>query len=142
MVTAAPVGTQSRWQRVRGPLLMTGGLAAATLALRARDPHRTHSWGVCPLYAATGIYCPGCGGLRAVNDITRGHIDHALHSNVLVTLAYPVGVAVLVWIVVQRWRGKPTSAAPRPWVVWTALVVALVFMVLRNTPYGTALAPV
>lgn len=136
------VTEQPRWRRVRGPLVLAGGLVGATWALHARDPHRTHSWGVCPLYAATGIYCPGCGGLRAVNDISRGHLAQALHSNLLVTLGYPVGVALLVWIVARRWRGKPTSAARRPWVAWTALVVALGFMVLRNTPYGMALAPV
>ena len=139
----APSSTGStRWQRVRGPLALSGALAGATLALRARDPHRAHSWGVCPLYAITGIYCPGCGGLRAVNDLTRGHVLQALHSNVLVTVGYPVGVALLAWLVVRRWRGKPTSAAPRPWLGWAALVVALAFMVVRNTPYGTALAPV
>lgn len=122
--------------------MAAGGLAVATLALSARDPHRTHSWGVCPLYAATGILCPGCGGLRAINDITRGHLTEALHSNLLVTLGYAISVAAVSWMLVQRWRGKPTSAASRPWVGWAALVAALCFMALRNTPYGAALAPV
>ena len=73
-----------------GPVLTIGGLAAATLALHLRDPHVSHSWGVCPLYALTGLYCPGCGGLRGVNDLSNGHVGAAASSNLLLVLAIPV----------------------------------------------------
>ncbi|MFI2707066.1 DUF2752 domain-containing protein, partial [Nocardioides sp. CER28] len=67
----APESPLTRRERLRLPLLTVGGLGAATLALYLRDPHQRGSWGVCPLSLA-GIYCPGCGGLRAVNDLTHG----------------------------------------------------------------------
>ena len=52
------------------PALTIGGLSLATLALHLRDPHSSGTWGYCPS-ALLGFSCPGCGGLRAVNDLTR-----------------------------------------------------------------------
>ena len=41
----AEEASTTRWQRVRGPALVIGGLAVATLALRLRDPHEHGAWG-------------------------------------------------------------------------------------------------
>ena len=74
LATEPRAARPTRSERMLGPVLTIGGLTAATVALHLRDPHVSHSWGVCPLYALTGIYCPGCGGLRGVNDLTDGHL--------------------------------------------------------------------
>lgn len=134
-----------RWRRLQGPALTIGGLAAATLALHLRDPHSTGSWGFCPLYITTGIYCPGCGGLRAVNDLTDGHVGAALSSNLLVTVGIPVMVALLALRAVRAWRGSPPSRLSDAWRtrLWAGLaILALAFSILRNTPWGNGLAPV
>ena len=125
------------------PLLTIGSLTAATVALHFRDPHVHGSWGLCPMYAATGIYCPGCGGLRAVNDLTRGHISAAFSSNVVVTALIPVAVVLLGLWAVDRWRGRYRSI---PWqrlrpVVYGLLVVMALFTIARNTGPGAWLAP-
>jgi hypothetical protein len=133
----------TRRERVRGPLLTVGALAAATLALRLRDPHRHGSWGVCPLSLA-GIQCPGCGGLRAVNDLTHGDLAGAASSNLLVTLGVPVAAVVLALWVVAAWRGGPPPRLPRGLarrLGYAAAAFALCFAVLRNTPWGAWLAP-
>ena len=90
-----------------------------------------------------GFYCPGCGGLRAVNDLTHGDVGAALSSNVLVTALIPVAVVLLALWAVDRWRG-PTPA--RPWarlrpVVSALVAVLVVFTVVRNTGSGAWLAP-
>src|SRR6478752_6602065 len=95
----------SRSERMREPVLALGGLAAATLALHVRDPHVAHSWGVCPLYALTGVYCPGCGGLRGVNDLTDGHVGAAASSNLLLVLLAPVAIVLLGRWAYASWRG-------------------------------------
>ena len=138
---APPLG--GRWERLRTPLLTVGGLAAATVALHFRDPHQHGSWGVCPL-SLTGIYCPGCGGLRAVNDLTDGDVRGAASSNLLVTVGIPVAVVLLSLWLVRAWRGTPPRRLPDPvrrvlW--WSAAAVALLFFVARNTPQGAWLAP-
>ena len=137
-VGARPV----RSERVLGPALTLGGLAAATLALHLRDPHVTHSWGFCPLYALTGIYCPGCGGLRGVNDLTDGHVGAAASSNLLLVLAIPFVVLLLARWTWVTWQGRDVSVVPHlpRSVRWGLGALVLVFWVARNIP-GSWLAP-
>jgi hypothetical protein len=125
------------------PVLTIGTLSLATLALHVRDPHQHGSWGLCPMYAATGIYCPGCGGLRAVNDLTNGHIGAAFSSNVVFTALMPLAVFALALWAVDRWRGKERHVDMRraTSVAYAFLAVLLVFTVVRNLPFGAWLAP-
>ena len=124
------------------PLVTIGGLALATAALYVRDPHEHGSWGLCPS-AAMGFYCPGCGGLRAVNDLTHGEVGAALSSNILVTLMIPVvSLGLLVWLV-ESWRGRTHELNARLITRTTVAfcVVAVAFAIVRNTPFGAWLAP-
>ena len=141
---STPDGSMASWRRVR-PLAVGGLLVgAATVALHFRDPHQHGSWGLCPLYALTGIYCPGCGGLRAVNDLTNGNLRAALSSNVFVVLLMPVVVGWWLTAVRSRWRGvAAVPFARRHATTFTYVIggLGLFFMVVRNTPWGSALAP-
>jgi len=137
-----PEAWSARSARLRGPLLTAGGAAATTLALRLRDPHVSHSWGVCPLYLATGLYCPGCGSLRAVNDLTHGHVAAAASSNLLLIGLVPVlGLLFVRWTLVS-WQGQEAHLVPPvPRAVTVALLVLVTaFVVARNLP-GSWLAP-
>jgi len=132
----------SRWERVRSPALTIGGLAAATVALHVRDPHTRYSWGMCPS-AALGLSCPGCGGLRAVNDLTNGDLAAAASSNLLLVVAIPFAVVVLGLWALDSWRGTPATI---PWkrlkpLVPVLLAVVLAFTVARNLAVGAWLAP-
>lgn len=124
------------------PVLVAGGLGAATVALHLRDPHSQGSWGMCPL-AALGIDCPGCGGLRAVNDLSNARLLDAASSNLLFILAIPA----LAWVFWRwtngRWTGRGWDPSDR-WLRNAAIALALsaaVFTVLRNTTAGSWLAP-
>jgi hypothetical protein len=135
-----PLARPTRLTRLRDPLLAAGGVAAATLALHLRDPHVTHSWGVCPLYAATGVYCPGCGSLRAVNDLSNGHLGAAASSNLLLVALIPVALVLFGRWTTATWRGDRSAfALPRSVAIGLVALVA-VFVVARNLP-GSWLAP-
>jgi hypothetical protein len=138
--TAPP---QPRLRRVLGPASTIGVLSAATLALHLRDPHQQGSWGFCPFHALTGLWCPGCGGLRAVNDLTDGHVGAALSSNIVVTLGIPIGiVALLVWAW-RSWTGQTSQPDWKRAQRWTYALIALLvaFTVVRNLAFGAWLAP-
>ena len=143
--TGLPVAADGRprSQRLRGPLLLAGGLLAASVVLHLRDPHRSGTYGFCPWLMLTGTYCPGCGGLRAVNDLGDGDLAAAASSNLLFVATVPL-VAVL-WgrTVVDRWRGVVRRVDPRRHLLWAAafLTLAVGFAVLRNLPVGSWLAP-
>lgn len=137
--TAPPL---ARWHRVATPLVTIGALGLATLALHIRDPHQQNAWGVCPS-ALVGLSCPGCGGLRAVNDLTNGHVLEAASSNLALVVAMPFLVLALAVWTHDRWRGvhrrlPTTFTRPAGYVVITLLAA---FTVLRNLPVGSWLAP-
>ncbi|MFN8195027.1 MAG: DUF2752 domain-containing protein [Nocardioidaceae bacterium] len=140
---AATPGTAGRRQRLTAPLVTIGALAATTVALHVRDPHASGSWGYCPSRVLFGVSCPGCGGLRAVNDLTHGDLLAAASSNLLFVASIPLVVWVLGRWLVGAWTGVPYR--PR-WVATRAfsvlsLVLLVGFTVLRNIPAGAWLAP-
>lgn len=142
-LAAGPVpALRPRSRRLLQPALAGSAVAVAALALHVRDPHVAHSWGVCPLYALTGVYCPGCGCLRAVNDLGDGRVLQAASSNLLLVLAIPFALACYARWCRGAWTGRPHSAVPAlPRAVQVALAVVVVaFTVARNLP-GSWLAP-
>lgn len=125
------------------PVSVGAAGALLTAAVALRDPHVPGSWGFCPFYLATGLYCPGCGGLRAVYNLAHGDVVGALGSNVFgLALA---AVLALTWVA-WTWgvlRGRPVRVGL--WYttnrMWAVLVVAVAFAVIRNTGWGSFLAP-
>ena len=140
--TATFAPAAQRWQRLLAPAITVGGLGLATVALHLRDPHASGSWGACPS-ALLGVACPGCGGLRAVNDLTNLQLVEAASSNLLFVLALPLVLFGLGRWVTDQWRGVTRSSSA--WATWPATtgVVALLvaFTVLRNLPAFEWLAP-
>ena len=134
---------RSRWRRVQAPVLVAVALLAASVALHLRDPHRAGSWGFCPWLALTGTYCPGCGGLRAVNDLTHGDVAAAASSNLLFVGALPL--LGLWWgrSVVDGWRGVRRHVDERRalLVTYAVLGATVVFWVVRNLPFAGWLTP-
>ena len=133
---------QSRSHLLRDPVAVgMAGAATATL-LHVRDPHVDGAYGYCPFLELTGRPCPGCGGLRAVSALTHGDVVGALSSNLLAVGL--VAILIVAWATWAFRRARGTGArmlvtSDRALVL--VLVVALVFGVARNTPWGAGLAP-
>ena len=137
----APV--RSGWRGLRTPALVAGGVLAASVVLHVRDPHAAGSYGFCPWLALTGTYCPGCGGLRAVNDLTNGDVAGAASSNLLFVTSLPFLAVWWLRSFVDGWRGRGRSTSDRTAYVALAVVLTLVlvFWVVRNLPGAGWLAP-
>jgi hypothetical protein len=133
----------SGWRGVRTPVLLAGGLLAASVVLHLRDPHRSGSYGFCPWLALTGTYCPGCGGLRAVNDLTHGDVLGAASSNLLFVASLPLLAGWWLRSLVDGWRGRRRHLPERSAYVALASVLSLmlVFWVVRNLPFAGWLTP-
>lgn len=128
---------------MRGPLLLAGGLLAASVVLHLRDPHQPASYGLCPWLFLTGTSCPGCGGLRAVHDLTDGDLAAAASSNLLLVGSLPLAAWWWARRVRDAWRGvlwqPQTATYARAALLLAGVLVA--WWVVRNLPGLTWLAP-
>jgi hypothetical protein len=123
------------------PAGLLAAVAGAFAYVGAVDPNEPGHYPVCPLYRLTGLYCPGCGGLRSAHAFVHGDLLTALRDNALGVAAY-LGFAVLwaVWVV-HSVRGRPLRLDPRPAHLWAIGAVLLVFTAVRNLPSGGWLHP-
>lgn len=136
-LSAVPAGS-GRWRRLRAPLLTGVGVATATTLLATVSPHTPGQYGICPSLWLLGVYCPGCGALRATYDLAHLDLVGAWSMNPLWVLVVPVLIVAWITWVRRAWRGRRLGRRLAPWMWIAPLAVALGYAVLRNLP---ALAP-
>ena len=104
-------------------------LGAMVLAMRGKLPLET-----CWIYEHLGVYCPGCGGTRAVLALLRGRLLAALYYHPAVPL---LAAALAVYLPVQTVcrlarRPAPRWCRYRPWWLWGLIGLLLVNCLVRN----------
>lgn len=133
--------TTSRPRRLASPALVAATTLALTAYVAAVDPNQPGHFPVCPTYALTGIYCPGCGMLRATHDLTHGDLAGAMQRNPLAPFLLLGLVGLFAIWVVARWTGRPVRWTPGRWTPWLLVGGFLLFTVARNVPGWTWLSP-
>ncbi|MEV7885545.1 DUF2752 domain-containing protein [Streptomyces sp. NPDC002817] len=131
----------ARAGRLAVPAGILAAVAGAFAYVAAVDPNEPGHYPVCPLLRHTGLYCPGCGGLRSAHAFIHGDFLTALQANAPAVLGY-LGFAVLwtVWVV-RAARGRPLRLDLGPVHLWAVGASLLVFTVVRNLPFGGWLHP-
>jgi hypothetical protein len=113
--------------------------AAVSLALLgagvldAFPPDRFGFYPRCPVFAATGLLCPGCGATRALAALLHGHLAEAIRWNGLVVMLLPLFAAWAIAAYRRALAGRQPvwPQAPEAGVA-ALLVLACGFAVLRN----------
>ncbi|MFF7362826.1 DUF2752 domain-containing protein [Streptomyces sp. NPDC008125] len=128
-------------RRFAAPAATLAAVAGAFGYVATVDPGEPGHYPVCPLFRLTGLLCPGCGGLRSAHAFATGDFATALGDNALAVTGYVLFAAFWSLWLVRTARGQPlrTSVPPRWW--WGIGAVLVVFSVVRNLPFGSALAP-
>jgi len=123
---------------VRSERVRAVGILAATLCALGLIYVRNPSIGgypPCVFHAVTGLYCPGCGSLRALHQLLHGHLLAALDFNPLMVLMLPVlgyaGLSQLSLAVRGRALPEPVSCARQ---IWWLFGIIMAYWVLRNIP--------
>jgi len=103
--------------------------------LRIFDPSVPGMFPPCPFLTLTGLYCPGCGSLRAIHQLLHGNLGNALAFNPFAVLASPFLVYGGLSYAAFRIRGKylPRIFLPAPW-IWILCAAIVVFGIARNLP--------
>ncbi|MEJ7849003.1 MAG: DUF2752 domain-containing protein [Pyrinomonadaceae bacterium] len=109
--------------------------AAGAAVIWYFNPSNVNFLPACPLYSMTGFACPGCGLTRGFHALFHGDVLTALDHNALIpAFAVVLGFLFLSMVsVAARGRGFGISM-PTPKLLTGALVVLLVFGVIRNLP--------
>ena len=127
---------------VKGPTFWRAILLAAAVTgvslvgavLFFFDPSRHGFYPTCLFHQATGLWCPGCGSLRACHQLLHGHFSAAFHYNALLVISLPVAAwagTVYAW---RKMHHHPVSPAISAKWIWLVLGIALAFAIWRNVP--------
>jgi hypothetical protein len=99
------------------------------------DPTTSGFYPVCPFYVTTGLWCPGCGTLRAMHQLTHGNFAAAWRFNPFFVSMLPIGIWLGGREAIRLTTGKILPGpAMRPIYGWMMVVGLVLFGVLRNIP--------
>ncbi len=130
--------------RVASRRLLVALASAGALAFLALlfffDPARYWFYPRCVFHAVTGLYCPGCGSLRALHALVHGHVLGAVRLNPLLFVAGPVAACLLLK---PHPPSRLSSLLAHPIAVWGIPVFLVLYWIARNVPLYpfTLLAP-
>ncbi|WP_030528512.1 DUF2752 domain-containing protein [Phycicoccus jejuensis] len=116
-------------------------VAGGAAWLATHSPYEAGHYPGCVLYAATGLYCPACGGTRATYELLHGHVGAAFERHPLVPPLYLAVVLYLGYRLLRARQGRPVRTIVPNWLPVAFGVAVLVFGVGRNLPGAEFLSP-
>jgi uncharacterized protein DUF2752 len=123
------------------PLGVAAAAGAVLTTLAVVDPNQPGHYPTCPWLFVTGTWCPGCGTLRALHDLTHADLGGALARNPLTVVA---AAGLLVWFGVwatRLWAGRQRTRMAPAWLLYVLFWGIVAFWGLRNVPGWTWLSP-
>jgi hypothetical protein len=105
------------------------------VSLNLLDPEEKTFIPACPCRLLTGLYCPGCGSLRAIHAITHLRIDRAFAYNSLLVLFLPLFIWFFAINLAATLLGPDKIRLHLPPVFGKVLlVIVLAYFLIRNIP--------
>lgn len=92
-----------------------------------------HLFVPCIWYNVVGIYCPGCGGTRAIRELIRGNILKSFYFHPFVPYA-----AIITFIFMASWtcwyisKGKIKGIRFQNWFLYIGITIAIIQWILKN----------
>ena len=122
--------------------VLLAGVGVLCFLLFFIDPATAPFYPACPFHSLTGLYCPGCGSLRATHSLLHGCISKAFSLN-------PLLVLFLALVGLSRLSDTFIPSLGRGFLFqgrfsgWFVLTIVVAFWILRNIPQYplTLLAP-
>ena len=115
--------------------IVAAAVACSALVLLRFDPATSSFYPRCPVFLWLHLYCPGCGGTRALAALLHGRLVEAMHWNPMMVIFLPF---VAVFFAVSYARAIKAEPFCWPTIPDAALQLCLgligIFTVLRNVP--------
>ncbi|MGW6026886.1 DUF2752 domain-containing protein [Streptomyces sp. NPDC055099] len=128
-------------RRLAVPVGVLGSVIAAFAYVGTVDPNEPGHYPACPLLQLTGVFCPGCGGLRSAHAFVHGDLVTALGANALAVVGY--GVFAVLWTLwaARAARGRRLRIELGSAQLYGIGVLIALFTLVRNLPFGAWLHP-
>ena len=88
----------------------------------------------CPFHALTGLYCPGCGTLRAIHYLLNGQFGTAFRYQPLLISLSPILLLLAGKVGYENLRNRTVTLPFEVQLYWLILIAVCLFFVLRNVP--------
>lgn len=118
------------------PLLFLTLIAGAVTVYFLFEPKEDSWYPKCPVYATTGLRCPGCGAQRSVHAVLHGDISKAFSFNPLfipgmlwVALLYGLKLSRNTYPQAVVWHERLTGTISH--YIWIGILLS--YWILRNT---------
>lgn len=119
--------------KIIGLLILGIGLAVLYFFV---NPSEVNFLPKCPLYATTGIYCPGCGSQRATHHLLNFNILGVLQQNVLYFISiFVFGYHFIITSFNLIFKKNQYNYIYHPKTPIIMLIVIIVYWILRNIPH-------
>ena len=116
-----------------GWIFLVLGLSGSMLYLHYIVPFLENTGYTCVVYRLFGIYCPGCGGTRAVSALLRGHFLAATWYHPLVTYTAVIfGGFMLSQTLARLQVGRIQGWRFHEWHLYGAVAVMIVNFIVKN----------
>jgi Protein of unknown function (DUF2752) len=108
-------------------------VAASACELLRFPPAGSRFYPRCPVFFWLHLYCPGCGGTRALAALLHGRLKEAMHWNAMVVIFFPFAA---VFLALTYWRAMRATTFLWPTIpdslLKLSLVLVAIFTVVRN----------
>lgn len=85
---------------------------------------------MCPFHVTTGMHCPGCGSIRAMDDLIHLKVLNALSHNALLIVSLFLSIAIFLYS-----RENFNRIVKHPKSFYIGIVVICLFWILRNLDF-------
>ncbi len=109
-------------------------IVAAFVALLLIDPLTCGISLRCPFKALTHLYCPGCGGQRAIHAFLHGHLSEALRYNYMFIIFIPLLVVVFLshFVLSYRMGRRIKTFMSSNSISMTLIALTIAWTIIRN----------
>lgn len=117
-------------------LIVFIGISVFEIFFYFKNVHYFPVYPRCPFYLFTGLFCPGCGSIRAITSMIRGNFRQAFHYNILIIEAVFLFLFVLVlqMSVSETQRQRIIGNLYSTFFIKIVLIIIMCFFILRNIP--------
>ena len=86
----------------------------------------------CMMYKFLGVYCPGCGGTRAIEALLQGKILLSLWYHPLVLYVVIIGGGFMITQTLERLFGRIRGWRFHTWYLYGAVVITILNCIIKN----------